>query len=143
MKQNIKFTIVLLSVCALAACTPAYRLQVLNSSSKPLTVVYKIREGSSFQDLEASVFGSNYAFKKLSEDEYQTDLEKRERTLQIEPGQSITLETGPMHDEPNSIELDISEIKLNGENGETLYSGDTFFAKFEQETPGQFVIEYK
>ncbi len=60
--------------------------------------------------------------------------------MRLKPSQAVLLETDAMHEKPEDLEIDITEIVLRGGSGEIRSSGERFFVEFETGTTRNFCL---
>jgi len=147
MKQ-LKLTAFLLATIFLTACSFFYDVIIVNDSDEPIELHYKIGEKGGFtepmtmslEDWKSQkslkrFWTEEKAWQSLPETEYHTDLETRERTIKVSPGQIVRIELG----NDNSIGENygsltgITELKIVSPSGEISYKGKLLLKQFEKD----------
>ncbi len=146
MKIQFKIIAVILFSLLPAACSAEYRLEVVNYTSEPVTITYKLKEGREFQVPEIFSVENRFAegtAKPLPESVYTTNMQKRERTLKLEPNQLVLLERGYWNPQAEDGMMGINEIAVEGNKGRISYSGTKFYENFEKKDSSFYTIEYR
>jgi len=156
MKQ-LKITAFLLITTFLTACSFFYSVIVANDSDEAIEIHYKIGEKDGFtepvtmsledwksQNSLRRFWTEEKAWQNLPDTEYHTNLETRERTIKLSPGQIVRIEVG----NDNSIgenygdSTGITELKIVSSRGEISYKGKLILKQFE-ENSRTFIKTYK
>jgi hypothetical protein len=155
--KKLNFIVLLTFTMFLSACSFGYDILIVNDSDKPIEVRYKISEKGQFDEpmiksvedwnTQKSIkrfWTEEKPWQNLPENEYQTNLETRERVVKISPKQIIKIENGhynPISEEYGDL-TDIIELKIISPNGEINYKGKLLLKQFEKDNY-TFIKTYK
>lgn len=155
--EKLKIVILLNLTIFLSACSFSYDILIVNDSDKPIEISYKISEKGQFDEpmiksvedwnTQKSIkhfWTKEKLWQSLPENEYQTNLETRERIIKISPRQIIKIEVGdynPVSEEYGDM-TDIIELKIISPNGEINYKGKLLLKQFEKDNY-TFIKTYK
>ena len=155
--NRLKIIALLLATFCLTSCSFLYSIIVANDSGEPIEIHYKIAgEGGFNEPMTMSLedwksqnslrrfWTEEKTWQHLPNTEYHTDLEARERTIKIPPGQIVRIEYG--NDDSsggNFADLtNITELKIVSPHGEISYKGKLLLDQFEQNSR-TFIKTYK
>jgi hypothetical protein len=145
-----RLKIIIFSILAtlLSACSFGYDIVIVNDSNEPIEIRYKIGENRSFDDLFVKTvedwntqktikrfWVKEELWRKLAENEYETNLQTRERIIKLSAGQIIKIEHGnynPISEEYGDL-TGINELKINSPNGEIAFQGKLLLGQFEKD----------
>jgi len=147
MKQ-LKITAFLLVTIFLTACSFFYSVIIVNDSDEAIEIHYKIGEKGGFtepmtmsledwksQNSLRRFWTEEKAWQNLPETEYHTDLETRERTIKLPPGQIVRIELGGADSigENYGDPTGITQLKIVSPSGEISYKGKLLLKQFEKD----------
>jgi hypothetical protein len=146
--KYLKIIVFLTFATFLSACSFGYDIVIINDSDKQIEIRYKVIDNSQFNEpMTKSIEDWNAQkslkrfwteekpWQNLQKNEYETDLETRERTIKIQPKQIVKIEGGHYNfiSEEYGDLTDIVELKIISPNGEITYKGKLLLNQFEKD----------
>lgn len=147
MKLLKAFIILTLALC-FSGCSFVYEIVIVNDSNKVIEIVYTIRDTASFdkpftKTLEdwnsrntiSRLWKKEKAWEVLAAEQVSINLDKRERTIKIEPYQVVRIEDGYYNpiSERNGDLTNISELRIISDTGEIVFKGKLLLSQFEKD----------
>lgn len=140
--MKIKILLVIILCLFLTACNIQYELRIYNTTEEKLKVTYKIKDGSAFPEISSIDTYHGNIF-PMREKAIKTDKQNKTQTVELEPKEVMMLRGSAWFEDKNKIK-EITEVKLEGSNGEKVYTSEDITTKFQKNKDKQdFSILYK
>ncbi len=140
--MKIKILSVFILCLFLTACEIQYELRIYNTTEEKLKVTYKIKEDATFPEI-ISIEPQHGEFFPMKEEKVKTDRQKNTQIIELEPEEGMMLRGSAWFEDKNKIN-EITDVKLEGSNGERIYTSKNIITKFQKDKSNQgYSISYK
>lgn len=154
MRKKLFASIVFLLAILLSSCSVSYDACIINKSDETLEikVIYEkqgsiepagfmeILDWENNQKILSRLLLGITQWKPLPQENYQTNVEKLERIIKLQPNQVLRLD-GIRHkpDQNDGYSVgNVERLDLKGQNGEISFTGNNFYIQFEDFNSGIF-----